>query len=299
MGLFGGFLGWEAYDERLVQSEMHLGAAGIKFKINIIDIQADHPNTYKITLTNPWETRQVIAISTGGGMIEMIEIDGVQVSLAGDKFVTLIYTSDLQKLNNYLQQSGILEDSEIHTEKGGFIALTSQAFFDKTLLEELKSIEGVKHIKQINPVLPILSGKNQTVPFITCDEMLAYNKDKNLSLWELAVRYESIRGNITSVEVLSKMDEIRIILKNAVETGLKGTEFEDRILGPQSLKFKSMMEDKKLIDGNVLNRIIMVCICHYGGKEFHGCDSGCANRWIMWRDAWSSIGCVRFDGSFR
>jgi L-serine dehydratase len=32
MGLFGGFLGWEAYDERLVQSEIHMGAAGIKVK---------------------------------------------------------------------------------------------------------------------------------------------------------------------------------------------------------------------------------------------------------------------------
>ncbi|MFT4857740.1 MAG: L-serine dehydratase [Algoriphagus sp.] len=257
MGLFGGFLGWEAYDERLVQSEMHIGAAGINFKINIIDIQADHPNTYKITLTNPWETHQVIAISTGGGMIEVVEIDGVEVSMAGDKFVTLIYSSDLQKLDNYLQQSGILEDAEIHTEKGGFIALTSQAFFEETLLEELKSIRGVMQIKQINPVLPIRAGKNPSVPFITCDEMLAYNEGKNLSLWELAVRYESIRGNISSVEVLSKMDDIRIILKNAVETGLKGTEFEDRILGPQSVKFKSMMEEKRLIDGNVLNRIIM------------------------------------------
>jgi L-serine dehydratase len=257
MGLFGGFLGWEAFDERLVQSEMHLGAAGIKFKINIIDIQADHPNTYKITLTNPWETHQVIAISTGGGMIEVIEIDGVAVSMAGDKFVTLIYSSDLQKLDNYLQQSGILKEAEIHAEKGGFIALTSPAFFEEMLLEELKSIEGVTQIKQINPVLPILAGKNPSVPFITCDEMLAYNEGKNLSLWELAVRYESIRGNISSVEVLSKMNEIRIILKNAVETGLRGTEFEDRILGPQSVKFKSMMEDKKLIDGNVLNRIIM------------------------------------------
>jgi L-serine dehydratase len=250
-------LGWEAFDERLVQSEMHLGAAGIKFKINIIDIQADHPNTYKITLTNPWETHQVIAISTGGGMIEVIEIDGVAVSMAGDKFVTLIYSSDLQKLDNYLQQSGILKEAEIHAEKGGFIALTSPAFFEEMLLEELKSIEGVTQIKQINPVLPILAGKNPSVPFITCDEMLAYNEGKNLSLWELAVRYESIRGNISSVEVLSKMNEIRIILKNAVETGLRGTEFEDRILGPQSVKFKSMMEDKKLIDGNVLNRIIM------------------------------------------
>ncbi len=257
MGLFGGFLGWEAYDERLVDSEMHIGAAGIKLKINIKDIQAEHPNTYQITLRNPWETHQVIAISTGGGMIEVIEIDGVKVSLAGDSFVTLVYTSDSQKLNSYLQQPSIFEDLGFHVQDVGFTALTSQAFLDGTIIEELKAIEGVSLVRQINPVLPVLSGKNPIVPFITCEEMLAYNEDKNLKLWELAVRYESIRGNIPETEVLSKMNEIRLILKNAVETGLKGTKFEDRILGPQSVKFKSMMEDRKLISGDVLNRIIM------------------------------------------
>ncbi|MDO8966048.1 L-serine ammonia-lyase, iron-sulfur-dependent, subunit alpha [Algoriphagus sp.] len=257
MGLFGGFLGWEAYDERLVNSEMHIGAAGIQVKIEIKDIQAEHPNTYQITLKNPRETHQVIAISTGGGMIEVIEIDGEKVSVAGDCFLTLIYAADLQKPESYFQQSGLSDEVEIHTAEGSFLAIKSQDFLDETLIEELKSLDGVSQIKQIRPVLPVLTGKNQTVPFITCEEMLAYNQDKNLSLWELAVRYESIRGNITSVEVLAKMEEIRIILKNAVETGLKGTKFEDRILGPQSVKFKSMMEDRKLITGDVLNRIIM------------------------------------------
>lgn len=257
MGLFGGFLGWEAYDERLVNSEIHIGAAGIKVNIDIKDIQAEHPNTYKITLSNPWETHQVVAISTGGGMIEVIEIDGAKVSLAGDCFVTLVYATEKQKLKNYLQQSGIFEELEIHTDKGDYLAIKSPAFLNETLIEEIKAMEGVSQVKQIKPVLPVLTGKNQTVPFITCDEMLAYNKGKDLSLWELAVRYESIRGNITSVEVLAKMEQIRIILKNAVETGLKGTSFEDRILGPQSVKFKSMMEDRKLISGDVLNRIIM------------------------------------------
>ncbi len=257
MGLFGGFLGWEAYDERLVDSEMHIGAAGIRIKINIKDIQAEHPNTYQITLKNPWEYHQVIAISTGGGMIEVIEIDGTNVSLAGDSFVTLIYSTDLEKVGQYLGQVEMGESIEFHTKDKNFVALKSQDFLDQAILEELKEIEGVTQIKQIKPVLPVLTRKNTVVPFITCDEMLAYNEDKNLSLWELAVRYESMRGNITEEEVLSKMNDIRIILKNAVETGLKGTKFEDRILGPQSVKFKSMMEDRKLIDGNVLNRIIM------------------------------------------
>lgn len=257
MGLFGGFLGWEAYDERLVDSEMHIGAAGIQIKINIKDIQAEHPNTYQITLKNPWETHQVIAISSGGGMIEVIEIDGAKVSLAGDSFVTLIYSSDLQKVGNYLEQAELGESLEIHAGDKTFIALKSQAFLENSILDELREIDGVNLIKQIKPVLPVMTRKNTAVPFITCEEMFAYNQDKNLSLWELAVRYESMRGDISEQEVLSKMNDIRVILKNAVETGLKGTKFEDRILGPQSVKFKSMMEEKKLVVGDVLNRVIM------------------------------------------
>jgi L-serine dehydratase len=257
MGLFGGFLGWEAYDERLINSEQHLGAAGIQVKINIKDIQAEHPNTYKITLTNPWETHQVVAISTGGGMIEIIEIDGAAVSFAGDSFVTLIYTSNPRILVSYLNQSALYDSLEIHSGEQPFIALTALEFLDELYIRDLREMEDVSDVKLIRPVLPVLTAKNQAVPFITCDEMLAYNHDENLTLWELAVRYESIRGNISGEEVLYKMEQIRKILKDAVETGLKGTKFEDRILGPQSVKFKSQMESKKLVEGDVLNRIIM------------------------------------------
>ena len=42
MGLFGGFLGWEAYDERLPQSANFLETEGITVEIEIIGINADH-----------------------------------------------------------------------------------------------------------------------------------------------------------------------------------------------------------------------------------------------------------------
>ena len=76
MGLFGGFLGWEAYDERLPESEKYLGTAGIQVAVDIADIDVNHPNTYKIKLSNDYESHELIAISTGGGMIEVIRIDG-------------------------------------------------------------------------------------------------------------------------------------------------------------------------------------------------------------------------------
>ena len=80
----------------------------------------------------------------------------------------------------------------------------------------------------------MLSRKGIQVPFNTCDEMLAYNADKNLELWELAVHYESARGNISHKEVFEKMGEIIDIMDASIRSGLKGTEFKDRILGAQS-----------------------------------------------------------------
>lgn len=257
MGLFGGILGWEAHDDRLVNSEQHIAAAGIEVRIEIRKIGADHPNTYKITLVNPEETRQLTAISTGGGMIEVIAIDGATVSMYGDYFGTLIYTSAPDKVSGYLRDNCTYDFMETRAGDSRYIELKSQALLDKVYLEELMTLEEVESIKQIRPVLPILSRKDLTVPFITCNEMLEYNKERKLSLWELAVRYESARGDISEEEVLAKMDHIRLIMRDAIATGIKGTEFEDRILGPQSVKFKKLMDNKKLVDGDVLNRIIM------------------------------------------
>ncbi|MCC5939203.1 MAG: L-serine ammonia-lyase, iron-sulfur-dependent, subunit alpha [Lunatimonas sp.] len=257
MGLFGGFLGWEAYDERLLHSEMHLGAAGIQCDIHIRDIGAEHPNTYKINLKNPWESHEVIGISTGGGMIEITEIDGAAVSLAGDFFVTLIYTDHPEPLIKFIEDTCTFDELNLRQGKKSFIEVKSQQFLNPSILDKITNLAEGNEVKEIKPVLPIRARKDLQVPFITCEEMLAYNETENLSLWELAVRYESIRGGISEEEVLAKMEEIRVILKNAVETGLAGTSFEDRILGPQSVTFKSMMEEKKLVDGQVLNKIIM------------------------------------------
>ena len=257
MGLFGGFLGWEAYDELLPESEKHLVTAGINVTINICDIGADHPNTYKITLSNYKETRKLRAISTGGGMIEVIEIDGLAVSMAGDYFETLVYCHEPDSIMPFLKASVAFDDIEFHKGEISFIEIKSQSFLEDAICKELQAMEGVSFIKQLRPVLPVMARKNLQVPFITCNEMLEYNVDKNKSLWELAVDYEMARGNILATEVLEKMRSIIHIMDNAIQLGLKGTHYEDRILGSQSLQFKEKLEADKLIGGETNNRIIM------------------------------------------
>jgi L-serine dehydratase len=89
MGLLGGLLGWDADDERLPESDKALHDAGIELSIETVDVGDPHPNTYRLILSNATETHSLVAISTGGGMIEVIQIDGQKVSLFGDQEVSV------------------------------------------------------------------------------------------------------------------------------------------------------------------------------------------------------------------
>jgi L-serine dehydratase len=257
MGLFGGFLGWEAFDERLPDSEKYLATAGINYTITICPLEEKHPNTYKIRLSNEKETKELIAISTGGGMIEVINIDGNKVSMAGDYYETLIYCTEADNIIQYLKSTIAYDEIIFHKGNSSFIEIKSPAAISETICKEIMQMHSVHSIKNIKPVLPIMARKGMTVPFITCNEMMQYNEGKNKALWELAVDYESTRGNISPEQVMEKMKSIIHIMGNAIETGLKGTTYKDRILGSQSPQFKKTYDANELIGGDVLNTTIM------------------------------------------
>jgi L-serine dehydratase len=257
MGLFGGFLGWEAYDERLPESEKYLAEAGINYTIQIVELSEKHPNTYQITLSNDTETRLLTAISTGGGMIEVINIDGNKVSMAGDYHETLVYCNNADGIQIYLDGKIEYDQVVFHEGENPCIQIKTQQRIPEAICHELLQMDSVHTVKRLNPVLPIKSRKNLKVPFITCNEMLSFNKDKNEKLWELAVTYESIRGNISREEVFEKMRAIIRIMGNAIETGLSGTAYKDRILGSQSPNYQKSYDANQLLGGDVLNKTIM------------------------------------------
>ena len=257
MGLFGGFLGWEADDERLPESDYHIGEAGIKVQFGIRDINAKHLNTYHITLSNPGETRTVTAISTGGGMIEVIAIDGIEVSIMGDFYETLVYCKEPGRILELFNSEMSYDYLIVHGGNPLFIEIKAQRFPGELLQVQLDAIEDVISIKKLGPVLPVLSRKDIKIPFSTCNEMLDYNKNKNLSLLELAILYESERGNISEEEIFEKMRKIVRILKDSIANGLRGTQYADRLLGSQSVNFKNQLQNNRLIETGALNIVVM------------------------------------------
>jgi L-serine dehydratase len=54
-----------------------------------------------------------------------------------------------------------------------------------------------------------------------------------------------------------KMISIIHIMGSAIETGLKGTQYDDRILGSRSPNFKKSLDANHLLNGDVMNNTIM------------------------------------------
>ena len=220
MGMKGGLLGFEPDDLRLLDPDPHLADAGIDLSFRVCDTGFDLSNLYLVHLQRGELKMEVVAISTGGGMIEITRINKVALSINGDRQVVMWFS-----------------------ETGELIVQGSPP-------------EGaIKRV--INPILPIRSCDPVKVPFSTCREMLQYNIEENLPIWELAADYESMRGAVTEEEVFDKMRDLYRVMRAAIDSGLKGTRFKDRILGAQSALYLKKQEAGGLAGGEALHNITL------------------------------------------
>ncbi len=256
MGLCGGLMGWDAVDPRLPESMRIMQESGIAIAIETVDADDPHPNTYRLTLRKPGEVHTIHAISTGGGMFEVIQIDGVNLSMGGDYFETLIWIDGDGADAVAALESGFDADFVISHPAGKrtLIQVKASQFIEDALI---KAIHNVCEVKRLAPVMPVHSSKDTSVPYTTCAEMLSHDADAGTPLWKLAVNYEMARGGLSEDEVIAKMVEIVRVLRASIKEGIAGTEYDDRVLGHQSGKFNELMRTGKLLDGGVLNRIIL------------------------------------------
>ncbi len=254
MGLFGGLLGWEATDERLPRSGSAIREAGIAVRIAVEPLRYKHPNTYQLILCNRREQHQLTAVSTGGGMIRLVEIDSAAVDIRGDFYETLIFTGQVQEIVNFLGKQSL--DDYIITSSGGLARISGRQFPEAGVITGLTRRFPGTTIRQLSPVLPVLSRRNIKIPYLTAASMMASKSNREKKLWELAVEYESQRGALPTVKVMAMMTDILKLLQETVRVGLAGTDYADRILGYQSGKYIKAQQNDELLESGMLNKMI-------------------------------------------
>ncbi|HSL93017.1 MAG TPA: L-serine ammonia-lyase, iron-sulfur-dependent, subunit alpha [Bacillota bacterium] len=257
MGLVGGLLGYSPEDESLPHSLDIARRAGLEVTFEVVEYGASHPNTYRMTLLSDLgEQISATAISTGGGMISYEAIEGFPVTIAGDFFETLVFCTDSStsgEVERFLRQNVSFEYLEQSRNEIAILVIMKTAVpVADEIIASLTEMPGVKRVLRLYPVLPVLSAKDTTVPFLSSQAMLDYC-DKDLSLYELALLYESARGHISKAEVFDKMQAIVFLMQDSIRSGLAGTDYKDRILGRQSHLIAGSVKEGRAIPGDALN----------------------------------------------
>ena len=93
-------------------------------------------------------------------------------------------------------------------------------------------------MRTLQAVLPILSRRDlqRALRDLRRDERAARFDDDSLAA-EHAIAYEAARGGVDEDEVIERMRGIATFMRAAVEQGLAGTEYGDRMLPAQSPGF--------------------------------------------------------------
>ena len=263
MGFACGLMGMDLSNPEVDRYELLIKEKGIDIEYRIVEYGAVHPGNYRIRAAAEDGTEQSWeGISVGGGMIEMQRFDGFCVKICGD-FYELLVVADFSEisaddLKNQVREilpayEFCLED---RVDGRGLINWKLAVPVEPSLREAVNAISGVTNFVYLEPILPTRSSANCDVPYQSAERLMAYAKEHHMEAWQYAVLYESIRGGVSGQEVLNQMESILSVMERAVDSGLAGTDYENRILGPQAYKIDEKDAEGALVPCNPLNSII-------------------------------------------
>jgi L-serine dehydratase len=261
MGIGGGLLGIDITDERIIDPESVASERGVHIQYSVSSFSTDHANTVRLRLSGKsGRTIQVQAVSTGGGMFEIRQYNDEACSIEGDNYQLFIHVNGSFGQAEFEALQAMFPGNDVGGKSDGgeesLIQVRSSGAVPDAVRAMLEALPGVGRCIAVDPVLPILSGRGLDFPFSDVETMLLYASETNISLGKAGLIYEACRSGLPEQALKDKMKEIISIIETAIDEGLKGTDYRDRILQQQSDLIRKA-EGKELIgSGNLVNRII-------------------------------------------
>lgn len=288
-GLAAGLLGMFPPDPRLSDALELVKREGIDLKFVVEDFNVDHPNVVLLDITNEHEERVLVkALSTGGGRIELAEINGCPVYMAGDYHELVIMLSEqpaigieqlCSKIKTMLSSNGVYVHGTIVSDNGqkdrswrGVIVLHTRDTLSEKFLQTIQSQCGDALLREVAPVMPVLASDSCSVPFTRAEGMLKWCAEHdNAPLWKAAVAYEAARGNVDEDAVLEMMKDIAARMQNAIEVGMTGKFMMRGFLTPTAEKLQQAVDTHKFIPTGMLDLATVMAVAVMELNSSMGC----------------------------
>lgn len=222
LGMLAGAYGLLPDDERMFDIRRILNEAGISYEFMYVDFPAgSHPNVVRFILTDTNNgTVTLTGNSTGGGMIETVQIMGISYSFVGDAFLTCVAPADETDISACLSESnGILGMEKIDSPGGEKLCfIRSEYSINEGCTAFYPEYNG-RILFQLAPILPVVASRNRKEQlFTTFTEWIAYAKREKISLAEAAVVYEQNASGWSKLRIREYMKSVRQYMERQTQT---------------------------------------------------------------------------------
>ena len=196
--MVAGVLGLTPDDVGLFRSFELAAEAGVEvgFEFTRID-ESDHPNAMKFVLTGrSGRTVTLVGISTGGGMVETVMVDGFALRTIGDAFVVLLFdprpAADAALAERLSWLSGLVSTTSVEVEGRGCLhAFALSEAPDPAALRAAGSAAAGARLVVLRPLLPVLARSDRRPQlFDTMTRWREIAEQRGTTLWETALQYE-------------------------------------------------------------------------------------------------------------
>ncbi len=241
LGMLAGAYGLLPDDERMFDIKKILANEGIQWRFVYTPFPAgSHPNAVKFILENEaGENVYLIGNSTGGGMVETVDINGIKYGFVGDSYLYVLKTKPENAICDTVKNA---DGENRYIVKSG----------------EKADYDGTEFC--LAPVLPVHSPeKRQPQLFDSFVKWREYARNNALTLAGAAVEYEKRASGLSEKEIFDRMNVLKGYMRLQTQ---QAYENDDNVLENPYTGFH-FREWKKYEQGTPLAGAVSALANHY------------------------------------
>ncbi|WP_207260542.1 L-serine ammonia-lyase, iron-sulfur-dependent, subunit alpha [Desulfovibrio sp. Huiquan2017] len=262
-GFVGGLLGFDPDHERLGKSLDIAAGQGIDVSFEVEPLDHPHPNTARIHVCGASGREHVfLTLSTGGGMFEIVAMDGHAVSVTGVFHEVMIFGPNggaLDGLAALASGAGgrVVRDRD---DQGCFMQLTFDRSIPETVLDEVSRLERDEccTATRMDPILPVAGKFTYTLPFTTAAEAVRHADPIWTTPADLALEYEHARSGLEPDEIISRMVDIVRTMRRAAANGLADDLPVSGYMAPKAASMARAAAGTDLADLGIMRRGMLI-----------------------------------------
>lgn len=222
IGMLNGSYGNKPDSEGFFEIKDTLKTKGISYEFIFTELEvSSHPNAMKFVLTGTTGRKIMLsANSIGGGMIEVVSLNGFAFSGKGDYWMILVFanktsaegydnsvTDYIRKNHNVLAEG--ISDTRNDSEDTVYGRLLWYAVDERPDRKRLSVALGTEEVYLLEPVLPVVTtDRKKPQKYSSVTEWRKMAETGNKSMYELAVEYEVDASGWSEEEVAYYMRDV-------------------------------------------------------------------------------------------